>query len=472
MLDNELDWTARPSPAAAPLNAVALGADRFILAGSGGTLLQSDILPSTCSLALDANEISVGSAAATGSIQVQAPTGCSWTASSDSAWLTVSAGAAGSGRGTVSYAVAANGGAARTGTISAGGELFTVQQAPLEYTITTSVSGSGGSLACASPVVAGSDALCTISVAAGASLVRLKDNNIDVTAAVAAGRYTLRAVRANHGIAASFSDPTPPVVTAFSVPGSSTALAVSVSLSATDNDSVTGYLLTETPVPPLAASPGWSATAPAGYTFAFWGTRTLYAWARDAGGNVSAPATARVALTPVGSAALDSWHWRSPLPQANNLTAVTWGNGLFVAVGWYSAIVTSADGSAWSVSAAPELAGLLGVAYGNGVYVAVGNTGTIFSSFDGATWSKQNSGKTANLAAVTFGNGLFVAVGDSGVIVTSADGVNWSSRYSGAVYGFKDVVRGNALFVAAGAGGVLSTSPDGVTWTPRSREPP
>ncbi|MDQ5987243.1 MAG: hypothetical protein CSYNP_02980 [Syntrophus sp. SKADARSKE-3] len=57
---------------------------------------------------------------------------CTWTAtSSDTSWITVTSGA--SGTGTVSYSIAANTGAARTGTITAGGQTFTVTQAGWVY---------------------------------------------------------------------------------------------------------------------------------------------------------------------------------------------------------------------------------------------------------------------------------------------------------------------------------------------------
>ncbi|MCK6681169.1 MAG: hypothetical protein L6R30_01970 [Thermoanaerobaculia bacterium] len=69
-------------------------------------------------------------AGATGQgFQVQAAVGCSWTAVSNAAWITITAGAAGSGPGGVTYDVAANSGPARNGTITAGGQTFTVTQA-------------------------------------------------------------------------------------------------------------------------------------------------------------------------------------------------------------------------------------------------------------------------------------------------------------------------------------------------------
>ena len=54
---------------------------------------------------------------------------CTWTANSNVAWLNITAGAAGTGNGLVSFTVAANPGAAvRTGTLTVAGQTFTVNQ--------------------------------------------------------------------------------------------------------------------------------------------------------------------------------------------------------------------------------------------------------------------------------------------------------------------------------------------------------
>ena len=93
-------------------------------------------------------------------------------------------------------------------------------------------------------------------------------------------------------------DATAPVVTGFAIPSSSSSATVPVTaLAATDNVSVTGYLLTETSTIPSAAAAGWSATAPASYTFSSSGSKALYAWAKDAAGNISVPLSALTTIT-------------------------------------------------------------------------------------------------------------------------------------------------------------------------------
>ncbi len=92
-------------------------------------------------------------------------------------------------------------------------------------------------------------------------------------------------------------DTTPPSVTAFSIPPTSDSLTVPIqALAATDNVGVTGYKITESSTPPKASAAGWSGSALSSYTFSSGGTKILYAWAKDAAGNVSASANASVVI--------------------------------------------------------------------------------------------------------------------------------------------------------------------------------
>ena len=61
-----------------------------------------------CSYAVSPASVSVGAGAATGTFTVTTPAGCAWTAASGASWVRISGGAAGSGNGVVTFAVAAN----------------------------------------------------------------------------------------------------------------------------------------------------------------------------------------------------------------------------------------------------------------------------------------------------------------------------------------------------------------------------
>lgn len=62
-------------------------------------------------------------------VTVIAPNGCTWTATSNVAWVTITAGSSGNGNGNVSWSVAANTGPARQTTLSVAGLTFTINQA-------------------------------------------------------------------------------------------------------------------------------------------------------------------------------------------------------------------------------------------------------------------------------------------------------------------------------------------------------
>jgi hypothetical protein len=119
-----------------------------------------------------------------------------------------------------------------------------------------------------------------------------------------------------------------------------------------------------------------------------------------------------------------------------SLQGVTYGVNGFVAVGYDyetlgGVILTSADGSAWTVRTPGATAPLMAAAYGNGVFVAVGEGGAILSSPDGITWTARTSGMTrGNLWGAAYGNGIFAAVGydTTGFILTSSDGIKWTKK--------------------------------------------
>ena len=69
-----------------------------------------------------------------------AATGCAWTAKSNAAWITVASGASGSGNGSVGYSVAANTGAARSGTLTVSGQTFTINQSGVTAACVNSLS--------------------------------------------------------------------------------------------------------------------------------------------------------------------------------------------------------------------------------------------------------------------------------------------------------------------------------------------
>jgi hypothetical protein len=82
-----------------------------------------------CSYSISPTSNSFTSSGGTGSVGVTAQSGCSWTASINSSWITITAGSSGSGNGTVSYSVSANmSTVSRSGTMTIAGKTFTINQ--------------------------------------------------------------------------------------------------------------------------------------------------------------------------------------------------------------------------------------------------------------------------------------------------------------------------------------------------------
>jgi len=82
-----------------------------------------------CSYSINPSSASIKADGGNGpSIKVTATTGCSWTAISNDAWIEVTAGATGTGNGSVTFKVSKNGGSERIGTLTIAGQTFTVTQ--------------------------------------------------------------------------------------------------------------------------------------------------------------------------------------------------------------------------------------------------------------------------------------------------------------------------------------------------------
>jgi uncharacterized protein (TIGR03437 family) len=95
---------------------------------AGQTYTISQAAPG-CSFTLSPSTASVPAGGGSITFSVAAAAGCVWTASTATPWITIVSGASGSGAGVVSLSAAANAGDSRTGTVTAGGQSFTVMQA-------------------------------------------------------------------------------------------------------------------------------------------------------------------------------------------------------------------------------------------------------------------------------------------------------------------------------------------------------
>lgn len=147
----------------------------------------------------------------------------------------------------------------------------------------------------------------------------------------------------------------------------------------------------------------------------------------------------------------------------HNLNAVTWANGLYVAVGARGKILTSADGVQWTTRTSKTIYELFGVTAGKinekNYFVAVGAQGTILQSTNGVEWLPAKSNTVADLFAVGYGEGTFLAVG-VGAFVRTDDQIKWNvseppkDNYGGCCFDLEAgtaVAFGDGTFVVSSA---------------------
>jgi hypothetical protein len=113
-------FTADETPSSLPRSAtVTVAGQVFAITQDGGP----------CTFVVSPPSAALGVGGGAGTFEVNTKDACPWTATSNDAWLHVTAGGSGSGDGTVTFSADANPGTARTGTIVVGGKTFTVSQA-------------------------------------------------------------------------------------------------------------------------------------------------------------------------------------------------------------------------------------------------------------------------------------------------------------------------------------------------------
>jgi hypothetical protein len=113
-------YNVAPNPGPPRVGAITAGGRVFTVAQGDGCIGDVTLFP---------DRVSVPSAGGSGlTFQVQTGAGCPWTAVPGVPWISVTAGAAGAGEGTVTYAVAPNDGPARQGAILVSGKAFLVEQ--------------------------------------------------------------------------------------------------------------------------------------------------------------------------------------------------------------------------------------------------------------------------------------------------------------------------------------------------------
>lgn len=122
-VSGQVNLTIAPNPLSTPRNGV------LTVAGQAVNVIQAAAAPA-CTYGVSPTSHAASASGGPASVGVSTPNGCAWSAASNAAWLTITAGSPGNGQGTLSFAVAANPlTTSRTGTLSVAGQTVTVTQA-------------------------------------------------------------------------------------------------------------------------------------------------------------------------------------------------------------------------------------------------------------------------------------------------------------------------------------------------------
>jgi hypothetical protein len=119
---------------------------------AGQTVSVTQPAPATCSYTVTPTSRSMPVGGGSSTFSVATTSGCTWSAASQSGWITVTGGASGTGNGSVGFTAAANTGPSRTGTINIAGIDVSVTQpsgSTCTYTVsplTPTIAAAGGAL--------------------------------------------------------------------------------------------------------------------------------------------------------------------------------------------------------------------------------------------------------------------------------------------------------------------------------------
>ena len=325
-----------------------------------------------------------------------------------------------------------------------------------DFTLTTTGSISGASVTNVSPFAA---ILWTVTVNTGSGdgTIRL-DLSDDDTIADAAGNKLGGTGTGNGDFTSGQTytvEKTAPTVDSFAATSPTTNLNIPITLfTASDNTAVSGYLITETSTAPGAGDSGWTVSAPSDYSVGSLGTYSLYPWAKDAAGNVSAvygsPASVSVcanAITVTSNADSGAGTLRQAIADACAGGTIDFDSALSGDTIYLASTLTitknltidgSALASALTISGDTDNNGTANVQifFVNGVLVATLNSLTITKGIGGANGGGGIFNNTATLTIMnstlsdntgnTGGGGIY----NTGVLVVTNS--TFSGNFSGS----------------------------------------
>lgn len=164
-----------------------------------------------------------------------------------------------------------------------------------------------------------------------------------------------------------------------------------------------------------------------------------------------------------------------PTPAESTIRDFIFANNLFVTVGDNLEIMTSANGTDWTLQTVDvdipdgDLGeGLLNIRYHNSLYIVGGKANTLLTSPDGITWTKRDfSEDTSWFYESWFNAGTYYFPGRQGTIWTTTDFTVWTGIDLDANDTVQNIVNAEGITVVTGRGGNIFTSTDLSSWTNR-----
>lgn len=168
-----------------------------------------------------------------------------------------------------------------------------------------------------------------------------------------------------------------------------------------------------------------------------------------------------VALVFVSTNGTD-WQSLGGLPQGVNGYSLGAGAGPNVFLLSGTSLFSSTDGNTWTARVAGSYYPMV---FTGTEFLALGGS-TVVTSMDATNWSLVTVNGTAPTAGLCFGNGDFLSVGVAGGIrcfSESTDGTNWVAGVFSSASAPNAVAYGNGSYVVVGAGGlIMHSAPDRV----------
>jgi len=166
-------------------------------------------------------------------------------------------------------------------------------------------------------------------------------------------------------------------------------------------------------------------------------------------------------------------------PERTDIRGGAYGNGIYVCVGDFnnagpqSFLATSTNGFDWELPQRIQAYGNSAVTFGNGKFLALVGEERGIHSVDGLTWTAVG---LPDVMQLKFLNGRFCAFGQS--FSTSSNAVNWEVHTANlpGPYPLEDLAYGNGVWVGTGGGPqgsdyMIVRSTDGTNWTTYVPEP-